>query len=106
MYCRVLNWMSTDVSEVRAASIIRAISTNSWNVGQYSVKNTAVHPRRFWASCSPPWELEISTCWNMFLCECRSGGRRYHTCLASVALNSNFVIQYLRSKRFLYLAFQ
>jgi hypothetical protein len=26
MYCRVLNWMSTDVSEVHAASIIRAIS--------------------------------------------------------------------------------
>jgi hypothetical protein len=26
MYCRVLNWMSTDVSEVRAASIIRAMT--------------------------------------------------------------------------------
>jgi hypothetical protein len=26
MYCRVLNWMSSDVSEVRAASIIRAIA--------------------------------------------------------------------------------
>jgi hypothetical protein len=25
MYCRVLNWMSTEVSEVRAASIIRAM---------------------------------------------------------------------------------
>jgi hypothetical protein len=25
MYCRVLNWISTDVSEVRAASIIRAM---------------------------------------------------------------------------------
>jgi hypothetical protein len=24
MYCRVLNWVSTDVSEVRAASTIRA----------------------------------------------------------------------------------
>jgi len=24
MYCRVLSWVSTDVSEVRAASIIRA----------------------------------------------------------------------------------
>jgi hypothetical protein len=32
MYCRALNWMSTDVSEVR---------------------------RRFWTSYSPPWELEI-----------------------------------------------
>jgi hypothetical protein len=25
MYCRVLNWISTDVSEARAASIIRAM---------------------------------------------------------------------------------
>jgi hypothetical protein len=25
MYCRVLNWMSADVSEARAASIIRAV---------------------------------------------------------------------------------
>jgi hypothetical protein len=40
MYCRVLNCMSTDVWEVRAASIIRAMS--------------------LWASYSPPWELEIS----------------------------------------------
>jgi hypothetical protein len=31
-----------------------------WNVGRYSIKNTVVHPRRFWASYSPPWELEIS----------------------------------------------
>jgi hypothetical protein len=30
MYCRVLNWMSTDVSEVHAASIIRAISDLSY----------------------------------------------------------------------------
>jgi hypothetical protein len=29
MYCRVLNWISTDVSEVRAASIIRAVSEHS-----------------------------------------------------------------------------
>jgi hypothetical protein len=29
MYCRVLNLMSTDVSEVRAASIIRAVSEPS-----------------------------------------------------------------------------
>jgi hypothetical protein len=34
MYCRVLNW--------------------------HPIKNTAVHPRRFWASYSPPWEFEIS----------------------------------------------
>jgi len=49
--------MSTDVSEIRAASIIRAMThryddggiTYLWNVGRYSVKNTAIHPRRFWA---------------------------------------------------------
>jgi hypothetical protein len=35
-------------------------STYLWNVGRHSVKNTAVHPGRFWASYSPPWELEIS----------------------------------------------
>jgi hypothetical protein len=35
-------------------------STNLWNVGRHSIKNTAVHPRRFCASYSPPWELEIS----------------------------------------------
>jgi hypothetical protein len=40
----------TDVSEVHADSIIRASS----------VKSTTVLPRRFWASYSPPWELEIS----------------------------------------------
>jgi hypothetical protein len=33
--------------------------TYLWNVGRYSIKNTVVHPRRFWASYSPPWELEI-----------------------------------------------
>jgi hypothetical protein len=31
-----------------------------WNVGHHSIKTTAVHPRRFWASYSPPWGLEIS----------------------------------------------
>jgi hypothetical protein len=35
-----LKRMSTDVSEVCAASIIRAMS-------RHSLKNTAVHPRRF-----------------------------------------------------------
>jgi hypothetical protein len=35
-------------------------STYLWNVGRHSIKNTAVHPRRFWASYSPPWELEMS----------------------------------------------
>jgi hypothetical protein len=31
-----------------------------WNVSWHSVKNTAVHPRRFWASYLPQWELGIS----------------------------------------------
>jgi hypothetical protein len=35
-------------------------STYLWNVGGHPIKNTAVHPRRFWASYSPAWELEIS----------------------------------------------
>jgi hypothetical protein len=35
--------------------------THLWNVSRYPIKNTAVHPRRFWPSYSPPWELEIST---------------------------------------------
>jgi hypothetical protein len=35
-------------------------STHLWNVGRHPIKNMAVHPRRFWASYSPPWELEIS----------------------------------------------
>jgi hypothetical protein len=34
-------------------------STYLWNVGRHPIKNTAVHPRRFWASYSPPWELDI-----------------------------------------------
>jgi hypothetical protein len=52
MYCHVLNLMSTYVSAVRAASIIRAIiagSTYLWHVGRHSINDTAVHPRRFWA---------------------------------------------------------
>jgi hypothetical protein len=35
-------------------------STDLWNVGRHTIKNTAVHPRRLSASNSPPWELEIS----------------------------------------------
>jgi hypothetical protein len=27
-------------------------STHLWNVGRHSIKNTAVHPRRFWASAT------------------------------------------------------
>jgi hypothetical protein len=34
--------------------------THLLNVGRHPIKNTAVHLRRFWASYSPPWELEIS----------------------------------------------
>jgi hypothetical protein len=61
-YCRVLTLMSTDVSEVRAASIIALMmeaARTAQHVGRHSIKNTAVHPRIFWASlaslflCSP-----------------------------------------------------
>jgi hypothetical protein len=40
-------------------------NTCLWNVGRHSIKNTAVHPRRFWASYSLPWELEISISQNL-----------------------------------------
>jgi hypothetical protein len=55
MYCRVLN----------SRCVLPPSSgpwwwTHLWNVGRHSIKNTAVHPRRFWASYSPPWEFEIS----------------------------------------------
>jgi hypothetical protein len=54
MYCRVKR-LSTDVSEVRTASITR------------DEFYTAVHPRRqFWTSYSPPWELEISQVLSLF----------------------------------------
>jgi hypothetical protein len=53
LYCRV-KWLSTDVSEVRTASIIRDDRQSFY---------TAVQPRRqLWTSYSPPWELEISYC--------------------------------------------
>jgi hypothetical protein len=46
--------MSTDVSELHAAAIIIALMMEAarylWNVGWHSIKNTAVHPTRFWAS--------------------------------------------------------
>jgi hypothetical protein len=32
-------------------------SKHFWNVGRHSIKNTEIHPRIFWASYSPPWEL-------------------------------------------------
>jgi hypothetical protein len=52
IYCRV-KWLSTDVSEVRTASIIRDHPWKSFY--------TTVYPRRqLWTSYSPPWELEIS----------------------------------------------
>jgi hypothetical protein len=50
MYCRV-KWLSTDVSEVRAASIIipdDGGSSNLWNVDRQLIY-TELHPRRqFW----------------------------------------------------------
>jgi hypothetical protein len=56
--------MSNDVSEVRAASIIRAMthrpddggSMHLWNVGRHPIKNTAVHPRRLLAAMRT-WNL-------------------------------------------------
>jgi hypothetical protein len=35
-----------------------------WSVGRHSIKNTAVRPRKFWASYSLPWKLEISQLWS------------------------------------------
>jgi hypothetical protein len=43
-YCRVLNWMSTDVWGTCCPD--EGGSTYLWNVGQHSIKNKAVHPRR------------------------------------------------------------
>jgi hypothetical protein len=62
IYCGV-KWLSSDVSEVRTASIIRV----EWNVGRQSFY-TVVYPRRqFWTSYSPPWELEISHNFTLFV---------------------------------------
>jgi hypothetical protein len=50
MYCRVINWMSTDVSEVRAAPIIRAMSETSVDIQlitrQYIPEDSELHTRR------------------------------------------------------------
>jgi hypothetical protein len=62
IYCHV-KWLSADVSAVRTATIIR----DEWTVGRQSF-NTAVYPRRqFWTSYSPPWELEISHNFTLFV---------------------------------------
>jgi hypothetical protein len=37
MYCRVLNWISTDVSEVQSASIIRAMMMEAARTSEMSV---------------------------------------------------------------------
>jgi hypothetical protein len=37
MYCRVLNWMSTDVSDMRAASITRALMMEAACTSETSV---------------------------------------------------------------------
>jgi hypothetical protein len=59
----------TDVSEVPAASNIRAMSAHCpddggskhlWNVGKLLPDCKAQHPRRQSSLYSPPWELEIS----------------------------------------------
>jgi hypothetical protein len=65
---RVVWWKSTDVSEVLAAFIIRAMrnrpndegSKYLWNVGKLLPDYTAQQPRRQTSSYSPPWEPEIS----------------------------------------------
>jgi hypothetical protein len=44
MYCRVLSWMSTDVSEVRAASIIRTVSHRPDDGGSTHLRNVGRHP--------------------------------------------------------------
>jgi hypothetical protein len=41
MYCHVLNWMSTVVSEVRAASIIRAMIMEAVRTSEISKKERA-----------------------------------------------------------------
>jgi hypothetical protein len=51
MYCRVLNWMSTDVSEVRAASIIRVARISKTSVDiqltrQYIPEGFELHTHR------------------------------------------------------------
>jgi hypothetical protein len=59
MYCRVVKYMLSDVSEVYTASIIRAIthrpddggSINFWNFGQHLLDYTVVHPIRLQTSC-------------------------------------------------------
>jgi hypothetical protein len=47
MYCRVLNSMSTDVSEVRAASIIRAMMVDiEFRTRQYIPEDFELHTHR------------------------------------------------------------
>jgi hypothetical protein len=43
MYCHDLNWISTDVSEVRTASIINAMSERSVKNSVYSPLLTTLH---------------------------------------------------------------
>jgi hypothetical protein len=64
------------------------VSTHLWNVGRHLIKNTAVHPRRLWASASrlyartivyvylttPAWSalyLTVINCRNLAICRKR-----------------------------------
>jgi hypothetical protein len=78
-------------------------STHFWNVGRHPIKNTAVHPRRFWTSCSPPWELGISQRWCLFLlCSSESVQvtRKWEEDILEILLtcHSNFYLNRLLSR--------
>jgi hypothetical protein len=71
MYCRVINWKSADISEVRAASIIRAImeaartSETSGDIQlrtrQYIPGDSELHPLKFIPNvkANTTWKQEI-----------------------------------------------
>jgi hypothetical protein len=82
MYCRVLNWMSTDVSEVLVASVIRALmietaSTSETSVDiqltrQYIPEDSELHTRRrenlksHVFVCKLVSWLTVIYCWGIF----------------------------------------
>jgi hypothetical protein len=84
MYCRVLNWMSTDVSEVCAASVramMEAARTSETTV-DIQLRTWQYIPADSWASYSPPWELEISSLWlSLIYCKTRCGCTIYSSFL-------------------------
>jgi hypothetical protein len=64
MYCRVLNWISTDVSEVRAASIMRALMVDAARTSETSVYIT-LRTRQY-----IPEDSELQTCCRLQLSSC------------------------------------